>query len=548
MTMAQLPVKMRKIIGVDRDWRQAGYDLSNAELRIVAELSGDEMFLSAFALGWDLHTLNACELFGMDYPPSRIKDDIHTGEACEAWRIQYSWEGEDDARRKFGKIFNFRCVTMDTQALTREGWKTYDQLVVGEDILTYNAGLGLKEWQPLLEKVYYPNAPVVRMYHGHGFSVKSTPNHRWFTRNRKWDSINNRWHTRPYMTEGVQTTDEISQESNIIANAPMGYDPGTGYSEYPIQKYGYDWTKAVCQMSSEQRQAFLHGFMLADGCVNTVKGTSTWTWAQNEGNIAEALIAASVLETSGYVYIAKDSKGKMIRARLSKRGHITGQKLQKEQLDDQAVWCPRTANESWVMRQGYTVTITGNTLYGGSPKTAYQIPGAGKLGLSRSELEQSGYRWLAAHPKLNEFWEHHGLEAMQRFCTRNAYGRRRILCSADEMSRWREGINHPVQSFVSDLVNRIVVETYAACNGISFDENGNWAIPANFETKVRLCGQMHDSLLWAFPEERFTDMMNTALAIAQKPVKLGEFTFQFPVSSYTKEFEEQLAEAASLRG
>lgn len=299
---AQLPVKMRKLIAVDPGWPQVGYDLSNAELRIVAVLSGDEMFRDAFAKGWDLHTLNTCELFGMEYPPSRIKADIHEHAVCQVWRETYAWQGEDDQRRKFGKIFNFR------------------------------------------------------------------------------------------------------------------------------------------------------------------------------------------------------------------------------------------------------------TLYGGSPKTAYQIPGASKLGLSRSELEQAGYRWLAAHPKLNDFWNYHGLESMQRFCVRNAYGRRRILCSQDEMSRWREGINHPVQSFVSDLINQIVIQTYCEGNGLSVDSRGIYARVngrhplQDKESVVRLCGQMHDSLLWAFPEEHFDRLMKVALDVAQRSLILEGQEFQFPVGFYTKDAARVLADAEALHG
>ena len=279
--MAQLPSKMRKLIGVDPGWPQVGSDLSNAELRIAAELSQDQMFLDAFKLGWDLHTLSTCELFGYDYPPNREKSAIHTGPDCAEWRAKYAWEGEDDARRKFGKIFQFR------------------------------------------------------------------------------------------------------------------------------------------------------------------------------------------------------------------------------------------------------------TLYGGQPRTAYTIPGAAKLGLSRSELEQAGYRWLASHPKLNAFWEHHGTEAADRFVVHNIFGRRRVLCGQDPMSRWREGINHPIQSFVSDLVNTIVLETYAACNAMTYNEKGVWSTHPGV-SQVRLCGQMHDSLLWAFPQARFDELKAMALEVAQRPRTFGDFTFQFPVSSYEK--------------
>jgi hypothetical protein len=46
------------------------------------------------------------------------------------------------------------------------------------------------------------------------------------------------------------------------------------------------------------------------------------------------------------------------------RNYITCQRLQKIEHPRQPVWCIRTANESWVMRQGSTITITGNTIYG----------------------------------------------------------------------------------------------------------------------------------------------------------------------------------------
>lgn len=261
---ATLPVKMRKIKGVDPGWPQLGYDLSNAELRILGVMSGDEVFLEAFRLGWDLHTLGACELFGLDYPPLRGKE-CHTNEICAAWRSQYAWTGDEDPRRKFSKIFGFRVA------------------------------------------------------------------------------------------------------------------------------------------------------------------------------------------------------------------------------------------------------------YGGDPKGGWKIPGAKKLGLTRPELEQAGYRWLAAHPKLNAFWDRFGTEAMEKFCVRNAFGRRRILCSQDDQARRREGINHPIQSFVSDLINQIVVETY-------------YGLCPN----VRLVGQMHDAIVWAFPDEHFERCAQLALEIAERTRVVGGLSFQIPVSYYTK--------------
>lgn len=71
------------------------------------------------------------------------------------------------------------CVTLDTKCLTREGWKAYDELVMGEEILTYNIDKDITEWQPLQQVVYYDKpGPLVRM-NNQGFDFIVTPDHKW---------------------------------------------------------------------------------------------------------------------------------------------------------------------------------------------------------------------------------------------------------------------------------------------------------------------------------------------------------------------------------
>ena len=49
---------------------------------------------------------------------------------------------------------------------------------------------------------------------------------------------------------------------------------------------------------------------------------------------------------------------------IANKGHVTGQKLQKTLVGKKKVFCIRTENKSFVMRQGDCITITGNCLYG----------------------------------------------------------------------------------------------------------------------------------------------------------------------------------------
>ncbi len=155
------------------------------------------------------------------------------------------------------------------------------------------------------------------------------------------------------------------------------------------------------------------------------------------------------------------------------------------------------------------------------------------MGLSREAAQIAAERWLSAHPALNAFWNTVGTEAMQRYVVRNAYGRRRVLTSQEEQSRFREGVNHPIQSHVSDLINQIVVKTFLACNNcLTMDELRRLLLIQ--PSAVELIGQMHDSLTFAFSESDFDRLANLALDIAEAPNVLQGKTFQIPVSYYTK--------------
>ena len=74
------------------------------------------------------------------------------------------------------------CVPLSTRILTLEGWKTHDELRLGETVAAYNVQTDALEWVPLLAVRTYENAPVVRMSNGKGFEVVCTPDHKWAVR------------------------------------------------------------------------------------------------------------------------------------------------------------------------------------------------------------------------------------------------------------------------------------------------------------------------------------------------------------------------------
>ena len=71
------------------------------------------------------------------------------------------------------------ALSTDTEILSRSGWKTCEQVEVGEDVYTLNHGTGMGEWQPLLEiNIHDHDGPMLRMESATHSSL-STPEHRW---------------------------------------------------------------------------------------------------------------------------------------------------------------------------------------------------------------------------------------------------------------------------------------------------------------------------------------------------------------------------------
>ncbi len=319
------------------EWIQVGADLKGIELRGLGEVcapfdAGD--LINYIISGEDVHDRNM-RLTGIN----------------------------DRTQLKRGL---YACVPMHTTALTRRGWMSYEDLRVGEDIMTYNSNTQCKEWKPLLEKVYYKDAELMAIYTGENFYLEATPNHRWFTKVRRSPK-----HKDKYYTDCVCTTEELTSEHAIIQNA---FFEGDEYLEGDRDwllgpKYGTNWTERILGMSRNELGAFLAGFCIADGhwqISKNGKKPGKWHWSQNDGDIFEAALLASYLYSDKKLYVNKfqNEYNLIKKVKFGVNNNVTGQRLIKKKLDNAPVWCVKTENESWVMRQNDVITITGNTMYG----------------------------------------------------------------------------------------------------------------------------------------------------------------------------------------
>ena len=113
--LATFEEELRSIFIPFPGWPWKGWDKEGIELRLIACEARSEYLIQALLENWDLHTLTACDIWFLPYPPVLI-DPIHDPR-CAAWRKQVGWKecsgdhkvcGKSDARRDFGKRFRYR--------------------------------------------------------------------------------------------------------------------------------------------------------------------------------------------------------------------------------------------------------------------------------------------------------------------------------------------------------------------------------------------------------------------------------------------------------
>ncbi len=112
------------------------------------------------------------------------------------------------------------CADYATEILTRDGWKTYDQVQQGDTALTLNVGTGLAEWQAVdAVNVFDGPHDVIEMRNKSHSSV-TTPNHRWpvWIDTQTVKHGGHEWHYPAHWA--IQTTEAMYSTARICAAAP----------------------------------------------------------------------------------------------------------------------------------------------------------------------------------------------------------------------------------------------------------------------------------------------------------------------------------------
>lgn len=305
---------------------------SNIEARVLAHYLADKFeddrMAQAFIEGADLHQRNA-----------------------DAWGVS----------RSDAKTLLYACVPMSTQALTRYGWKYRHELSIGDEILGYNPRTQMNEWTKITGFTPTQYAELTEWSIGKGFTVASTHNHRWYG-SKRVQSGNTKTSFR-YTKDIEFITDEVTSEHIIKQAAQCSYI-GTGLClNRLVNKYTEDnlWSNLVLQMTKSELWSWFSANIATDGYFDK-HGQPRFTQdTTKQPGLFDAMVLAGYL--LGYNPSVGTSNSCSVVC-FAKRQTRTLQRVVKKTLPEQEVWCLITELGSWVMRQGNTITITGNCLYG----------------------------------------------------------------------------------------------------------------------------------------------------------------------------------------
>lgn len=254
------------------------------------------------------------------------------------------------------------CVPMHSQALTRNGWKFYNQLKIGEEILAHDIDDGENKWTPILKLYKYEDAEVYE-YKNRTFSVQCTDDHKWVTR-AKW-----KMHEPEHQFDKfeLRSLDSWKTEASLLQAAKSPDGSGVGKLSVWEMMQRSDMPDMVLKMTSDERQSFIIGVLAGEGTISSTKGHGHVCMSQNPGSVLDAFRLACTLEgiaTNEYNPHSNTPDRKYVKCHRVSMKHSpyrTVHRLKKKQLEDQPVWCPSTKYGTWVMKQGMTITVTGNT-------------------------------------------------------------------------------------------------------------------------------------------------------------------------------------------
>lgn len=135
------------------------------------------------------------------------------------------------------------CFDTETEVLTKEGWRTHEQLTIGDIVLTLNPESGEQEWQPV-QRIFHDlyDGEMVKL-ESTTLSALTTPNHRW--------AVTNQWrreHNNPSFaikeSKDLNTSDKIPMVGSALGDSEEPY-----YGDEFVELLGWTVTEGSFRKS-----------------------------------------------------------------------------------------------------------------------------------------------------------------------------------------------------------------------------------------------------------------------------------------------------------
>lgn len=281
----------------------------------------------------------------------------------------------------------YACVPeKSSKALTKDGWKSVDELNIKDEILTFNREKEELEFKPILNIHRYKNVDTKIVKSGNNaFIFECTDNHKWVVKLPDVKSDRKLKYERTGNLALIECNELINNRNNKHLVVSAVYNGGNSIKKDTIFKYGDNWIKYILDITPEQRQSWLFSAIVYDGnqvkiqrlteknedikdldwIYTSIKNKQNFGFKQKDIMHRDAFLLSAFL--NGGIVTWKKAKNRDIYSchytSNKKYKNLHNFKIIKTNTTD--VWCPQTENETWVMMQETEgqgiITITGNS-------------------------------------------------------------------------------------------------------------------------------------------------------------------------------------------
>lgn len=242
----------------------------------------------------------------------------------------------------------YKCVPFTTKALSKTGWKTVNELNIGDQILSYNSSTDKLEWDTISNINIYNDAEILQIViPGRNINVKCTEDHKWVLKfpNESYP-------------DNLIPTNEVTNNLAIRTNSKIGLD----FNEEVVFSESGNLVEDLLNMNFGGVTNFLMQsvkFFTHKDPIHLQGRFRFFHDVENQELFNAVEIAAYLL---GYrMYLSNNLENGKYICNFTKTEAESTRNFNVALFEIGDVWCPETNNKTWVMKENDVITITGNS-------------------------------------------------------------------------------------------------------------------------------------------------------------------------------------------